>query len=141
MKNFYILVLLLLLSGCEGTENKSGITMNDFINTVKSSTGENSIDCGQVEINENQFDTNNCMAEAFTNKSQFYAIYMLQGTDSLGAVGLAYAVDESLFFWYFDSDPTGGGSINNGKITKKECLNAIFSGNLNLDYYDVFSCQ
>lgn len=141
MKSFYILILLLLLSGCEVSENKSGITMNDFVNTVKSSTGENAIDCGQVEINENQFDTNACMAEAFTNNSQFYAIYMLQGTDSLGAVGLAYGVDEALFFWNFDSDPTGGGSIDNGKITKAECLNAVFSGNLDSEYYNVFSCQ
>ena len=138
MKKFYILIFILFFTACY--ENKSGVTMNDFINTVKASTKENAIDCGYAEIRENQFEINTCVTESFEKKLPFYAIYQLQGTDSLVAKGIVYTTDETLFFYHFDSDPSGSASENNGKITKTECIEPIVSGNLDTGY-SVFYCQ
>ncbi len=141
MRNFYLFIVLFTLSSCGAKEYKSGIDFDDFRNKVKNTAGINAIDCGQVEISSNQLTTNTCVAESFLRQSPFFGIYKGQGTDSSVATGIAFGVDYKVHFLYFDSDPSGGGKKDNGKISQSECLNAKLGGSVDVDYYDLFSCD
>ena len=131
----------MFLVSCNASDNKSGLTFNDFQALVKSSAGNNAIDCGFVNINENQLKTNTCITASFVNKLSFYSFYQFQGNDSIGGKAIFSDKNNSLYFWDFDSDPMGQGRPDNGRITKEECLNAAFSGSVNVPSYELFSCQ
>jgi len=141
MKQIYAIALALFLSAC-GDQN-SGLDMDDFINSVENALGDEALNCGVVEIGESQVETNYCVAEAYANQTPFYAIYKLLGTDSQGATAIVYEADETLTFWNFDSDPGGGGSSNNGKITQNECVTPMLYDLSNFgyeNYYNLFWC-
>lgn len=141
MKNLIFLISLATLISCGEPDNNSGIDFNDFRNAVKSTAGNDAIDCGQVEISSSQLSANTCAADSFLKQAPFFAIYKLRGIDSSFASGIAVGKDNIVYFLFFDSDPSGGGKKNNGYISKTECKNAEYLGNADVNYYDLFSCN
>ena len=111
----FIFVASLLVYGC--STGNSGIGLNDFENAVSTQAGRDAIDCGALA------DPNLCISEGFNNSTAAFVVNIGQGTDSLVASGVAVKSNARVFFMSFDSDPSGGGSLNNGRITTSECIN------------------
>jgi len=141
MSNIKYLILLIALSSCGFYLNVNGNNFEAFVNTVKTTAGNDAKDCGLVEIYASQLNANTCVANAFSQQIPFYAIYKLQGIDSSLATAIVSGTDHILYFIFFDSDPSGGGNMNNGKITTTECKNAKYLGKPNVPYSDLFSCN
>jgi len=137
MKLSFLLCFVVLSSCGEGV---SGIEFNDFLNRVISTAGDGAVDCGQVEVGSSQLEANMCVVDSFTNKSPFRAIYLVQGIDSSVATAIAAGEDNKVYYLYFDSDPSGGARLNNGRISQIECLDAEYQGSVDVDCSELFSC-
>lgn len=142
MRIVCILLFSIMTKACIQYSGVSGTDFPDFRNQVSLTSGSGSLDCGQVESNGSQLEVNSCVAESFVNKISFFAIYKEQGVDSFIATGIAYVSNSNtLYFMIFDSDPSGGGRSDNGRIDQTECKGAVFQGSVDVNYFEMFSCQ
>ena len=129
----------LLLVGC--SDSNSGVSFEDFEARVARTAGTGAIDCGTASVEVSRTNFNTCVAGGFQSATGAYAIYIGQGTDSTVAGGLATDRDMRVTILRFDSDPTGGGSPNNGNIRETPCENATLSGAVDGPYQVVFACD
>jgi len=120
--------------------NESGITFSDFRHEVSRSSGLNPLDCGVAGSSQAGLQQSICIADAFASANNAFAIYRQQGIDSISATAWSVMKNGRVFRFDFDSDPSGAGSNSNGRITRRECINAQLSGTVD-DAYAVFTCQ
>ena len=103
------------LTACDSGE--SGVTFADFRNAVEARAGTDAIECSS------QIDPNQCIADAFDRATAAFSVFTGQGIDSQTGNGVAITNTSRVFFLDFDSDPSGGGSSSNGRISTRECVN------------------
>lgn len=115
----FLLLVCISVQGCDTGE--SGVTFEDFRNAVSSRAGIGAIDCSTV------VEPNQCIADSFGNVMAAYSVSTSQGIDSLGGTGVAITSSSRVFLMDYDSDPTGGGSLSNGRISTRECVNPQLS--------------
>lgn len=125
--------------GCSSSE--SGISFIDFRFQVGFHAGSNATNCGTGNSSQSRHQQNICIASAFTNSQGAFAIYRSSGIDSLTATALSVSNSRQVFVYSFDSDPTGGGSVSNGEITRRACINPQLSGTLDSSEFEIFICQ
>lgn len=116
----FVFISILGISGC--TTGDSGINFEDFRNAVAVRAGTGAIECSSTD-NPNQ-----CIEDSFQMAVPAYSVFESDGIDSQGGSGVALTSTSRVFFLHFDSDPSGGGSLNNGRITTRECVNPVLSG-------------
>jgi len=116
----WFIIATLTISGC--TTGDSGIDFGDFRSAVASRAGNGAIECSSTD------DSNQCISDSFQSAMPAYTVFEAQGVDSQGGNGIAITSSSRVFFLNFDSDPSGGGSLNNGRITTRECVNPELSG-------------
>jgi hypothetical protein len=75
----------------------------DLYKHLKAIAGDDSIDCGDVELGENPSKSSHCALDALAKRKPFRVVYHLQGIDSEVAVGLAYRRSGKAFAVDFDS--------------------------------------
>jgi len=68
------------------------------------------------------------IADSFQTAMPVYTVFETQGIDSQGGNGVTITSTSRVFFLSFDSDPTGGGSLNTGQISTRECINPTLRG-------------
>jgi len=116
-----VIAIIFGISGC--TSGDSRINFEDFRSAVASRAGNGAIECSSTD-NPNQ-----CIADSFQTVVPAYSVFEATGgIDSQGGSGIALTASSRVFFLDFDSDPSGGGSLNNGRITTRECVNPELSG-------------
>ena len=146
MKNFLIVLCLISFVGCDSndvdTEEEEASVLNsvfdDFISEVKTSAGNNSVECGQVKTSESDIETNVCVFESYTNNIPFYAIYQRQGIDSFVAGAISQGEDGLLFIWSYDSSASG--SESNPRTLQVECIEPTLTGTVDNGYLGIFDC-
>ena len=138
MKPYFFLAFLTaaLLSGCANPD--SGTTLNDFQDRLQNDAGSEAVACGTLAILDSRLDANICLTQAFSNATSAYALFLEQGIDSQVAQGTV-TQNGNVTFYSFDSDPTGGGATDNGKITSSPCEQPQLSGTV--DDQTIFNCD
>lgn len=138
IRKYHFIIAAICLANIVGcSASKSGATIDDFEDRVRQAAGPDAENCGNVAIDESRLDTNTCLANAFSNSSDAYAIFMDQGIDSQVASGTV-THGGTVTFYFFDSDPTGGGALNNGQTSSRACEQPQLSGSV--DVHTVFNC-
>lgn len=138
IRSRFWLLLALVLTACQ--EDDTGITFDDFKTRAAEFAGEGAQNCGEAAIDE-VAEQNLCVAVNFANQMASYAIYNLQGIDSQTARAYSVTPEGRVFRLFYDSDPTGGNSDNNGHITVFECLQPRLSGVTDSTLVSVFICE
>jgi len=118
----YIAALITILGISSCTSGESGISFDDFRNAVAARAGSGAVECSNTD------NSNQCIADSFQAVVPAFSVFESQGIDSQGGNGIAITSDSRVFFLNFDSDPSGGGSLNNGSISTRECINPVLSG-------------
>ncbi len=146
-KNYLTLLISVALSACGG-DNNNGVKgedtqrlkFSDFSTEVSESVEESADNCGVVKVGQSELEANTCVADAYVNDRAFYAVYELEGIDS--SVGSAWSGSTSgeVFMWLFDSHPGGGLSDLPSSVEISECINAEFSGTVDVNFENVFTC-
>ena len=105
MRALVALVLLLMpAASCGGTNAAPCDLGNDLV----ARAGSSATDCGHALLDANAASVDNCVAEAFSNHSPFFAQYDRRGTDSKLVFGLAGDSSGKVTFLLWDGDPSGG---------------------------------
>ncbi|TVZ39339.1 hypothetical protein P886_3739 [Alteromonadaceae bacterium 2753L.S.0a.02] len=130
----WISTFLISCGGDDGGGDEA--TYENFLKIVKSQTDNTAIDCGTVTYGGSQYESNLCMADAFTNDQQFYAFYELLSYDSTRYVSPVLTKSGDLKFYYYNS-----GTITSGSITDETCVNAEFTGSVDSSWQEVFECD
>ena len=129
-------ILAICIAGCSGCD--SGSTISDFEDRLRRDAGPDAEVCGIVAIEESRLNANICLADAFSIGAAAFAIFMEQGVDSQGADGTVTR-GGAVTFYTFDSDPTGGGALDNGEILSSTCEQPQLSGSV--DGRTLFNCS
>jgi len=135
--------LFVALSACSdggGDGDGDGETFEDFRDQVRGAAGRDADACGDVELNGSELEADTCLAQAFTNGTGAWPTVMQQGLDSFVASGTVVR-DGRVIFYGFDSDPSGGGARNNGRISTTECVGPSLSGVVGDPQTGAFQCQ
>ena len=115
-----------VLIACNSSD-RSDITFEDFRQTVSAAAGPDAEGCGELVVGDSEVDLDSCLARAYTNDADAWGIVQRQGTDSLVASGTA-VLQGAVTFYGFDSDPSGAGAENNGRISVTECVGPSLTG-------------
>ncbi len=118
--------LVFTMIGCQSsgsdTDEDDNIELaavfDEFIDEVKTSAGNEAIECGQVNVGESDIEANVCVSESYSNDLPFYAIYQLQGIDSFVAGAISKNENGMLILWSFDSSISGSGSSSDSRISQ-----------------------
>jgi len=121
--------LVMALSGCNDGDDRSGMTFEDFQGRVRTDAGRDAESCGEVSIGQSRLEADTCLARAFGNGTDAYAVFRQQGIDST-IIAATVVRDGEVTFYSFDSDPTGGGAPDNGRVSSRPCLEPTLSGSL-----------
>jgi len=147
MKNIYCLihaVVFLLIVGCgsDSDQKDDGFrSFDDFKNQVVDSIDDAAKECGVVKLGNDKTEANTCVAESFTNKEAFVAVYELQGIDSSVGIALAMQANLTVTLWRYDSNPCGGVPACPSKIEPVVCEDAQLSGVVDGQPEDIFICK
>ena len=104
------------------------IDVDQFQQTLQMAAGTDSEFCGRVEASITSIATDTCIENAFSTRTPFYAVYMLQGIDSTVAEGISFNSMNELFFWDYDSSITGQGNAGPSRVIQQQCVNPVFQG-------------
>ena len=135
------LTLLALMAGMTACGGGSGVITSDqgpqdptapiaeFRALLNNEAGSASTDCGTVAADTATTTVDDCVASALTANSAFYAIYELNGIDSIVADGVSQNAAGVTRLWTYDSSTTG--QLDNGPVgvNSTVCNQPVFSNN------------
>lgn len=142
-KIWMIAITFLFVTACGGADNDQveKLSFEDFVVHVSESTDTDAQNCGIVDIEESDVDTNTCVVSAYLNDQSFHALYRLQGIDSEVGAALTGNTEGRVLIWHFDSSPGGGVSSRPSLIEQNECENPELTGSVDSGHEDIFRCD
>lgn len=138
MRHVVPILIIFLVASCSDSE--SNVSFDDFLSQVRATAGDGARDCGSSDASLNT-ELNTCVLESFSNNINAFALYKLDGIDSAVYESIVIDSENSVYHLTYDSDPTGGGSSNNGSIFVFECMDPIPNGMVELPAAELFACS
>lgn len=86
----FALALILFLGMALSSRNYFNFFKLPFLKAPATIAGESAQNCGVALLQESKQRINECVINAFSSRSSFYAIYYLQGVDSFPVEAFAY---------------------------------------------------
>ncbi len=141
MIRFGLAGMLFILLACS-EEGHVGVTVSDAKAAAKNAAGANAVDCGTVDIQQSKADANCCLASNRAQSIPAYALYMLQGFDSV--VAQAVSMDASGVVTYFSFSGNVGDFQEpiEGQVTEQTCQSPVLAENACSNATDLpFACS
>ncbi len=129
------------LAVCLDRENPAYVSFDEFGGLVASDAGADATECGTAEAGDNLFNINQCIVDAFILQNPAYAIYKLQGIDSIPAYGITISGAGVVNQWSYDSNIFGGPGVAVSRVDSDECENPQPNANLEVAPSRLFTCQ
>ena len=105
------------------TRQLSGITLESFREMLAERSGAEGWDCGHMEALSDSREVNCCVLEHLELGQPFHATFRAAAAgDSAITHGIAFDGDGNLSVYLFDSDPSGGGRLDNRTVLEDSCL-------------------
>ncbi len=120
-------VLCLLLAGCGSSEGVTSArevmdqAFADLGAVAERTAGRAAIDCGVAELGDDHSPVNCCLADKHLHALPAYAIYQLQGIDSLGAIALTTDRSGTVFSIHIDGQYGNFEEHGENRIVSSEC--------------------
>lgn len=128
MKRPYFVFVALALCACDPSD-ETAITMADARTAAMSSAGPSAVDCGTIEAQESRADANCCLASKRAQSMPAFALYILQGIDSVVAQAVSLNADGQVEYFLFSGDLGDFDDPVEGRITKTICNGAALADN------------
>ncbi len=138
MRQVVPLLFTFLVTSCSDSE--SNVSFDDYLSQVRATAEDGARDCGSSDVPLNT-ELNTCVLESFSNNMNAFAVYKLDGIDSVIYESIVIDSENSVYHLTYDSDPTGAGSSNNGYIIVFECKDPIPNGMVELPAAELFACS
>jgi len=131
MRHLYFVVFALALSACNKSDNsdESVVTMTDARAAANSSAGSSAVDCGTVEANVSRADANCCMASNRAQSIPAFALYKIQGIDTVLANAVSLKANGEVHYFEFSGNVGDFDEPVEGHITEKVCNGAQMADN------------
>ena len=128
------------LAVCLDRDNPAFVPFTEFEQMVASEAGESATNCGVAEVGSVLFDNNQCIVDAFILQNPAYAIYKLQGIDSLLAEAITISESGVVRLWFYDSNISGGGELTLSLVDNVECELPEVNSDLEVPLSELFTC-
>jgi len=128
MRRLHFVIVALALCACDKSD-ESAITMADARAAAQSSAGTSAVDCGTVEANGNRADANCCLASNLAQSMPAFALYKIQGIDSVVASAVSLKENGQVEYFEFSGNLGDFEEPVEGLITRKICNGAVLADN------------
>jgi hypothetical protein len=141
MKSLYFVFVALTLGACNKSD-ENVITMADARDAAKASAGPSAVDCGTIEIRASRADANCCLASNLAQSMPAFALYKIQGIDSVVAQAVSLKASGQVEHFEFGGNLGDFEEPVEGLITKTVCNGATLADNACSNERDLpFSCS
>lgn len=141
MKNLYFVFAALALCACDKSDD-GGVTMADARAAAKTSAGASAVDCGTIEIRASRADANCCFASNLAQSMPAFALYKIQGIDSVVAEAVSLKANGEVEHFEFGGNLGDFEEPVEGLVTRRVCNGAALADDACSNERDLpFSCS
>jgi len=141
MKGAYVVFLAFVVCACD-TSNGDQVTLADAKAAAKSAAGASAVDCGTIDADDARADANCCFATNLAQSKPAFALYKIQGIDTIFAKAVALEADGHVAYFAFEANLGDFDDPIEGRITEEPCNDAALAENACSNEADLpFNCS